>query len=52
MTLPDREREERPWLGGHLSSLVNVGPERVSHLSKATQQFGARPGLRPRSVSL
>lgn len=32
-------------LGEDWSSLVIVGPERVSHLSKITQKFGARPRL-------
>lgn len=32
-------------LGGDWSSLVIVGPDRVSHLSKITQKFGARPRL-------
>ena len=26
---------------------MNVGSERVRHLSKITQQFGARPGFNP-----
>lgn len=49
MTPPDREEEVGSWLGRDPSSPVNVSPERASHLSKITQQFEARPGLRPRS---
>lgn len=52
MALPGREGEVEPWLGGELSSPVHVGPKRASHLSRITQQFGARPGLQPRCVSL